>query len=123
MHLPEGQEEEVLNTFADWEREHIVSAHLKVLEVKKVDLILELHRLKPGTKTLTFVFKMLMYLDDIDQASSSNTNRPFDETLLVIDGIIEYLNNLDAIDQSLRINGIDAQESSNFPIKVDILQL
>lgn len=117
--MPEGQEEEVLNKFADWELEHIVSAHLKVLEVKKVDLILELHRLKPGTKTLTFVFKMLMYLDDIDQASSSNTNRPFDETLLVIDGIIEYLNNLDAIDQSLRFNGIDAQQSS----KVNILQL
>ena len=110
--------EEAINEIAHSTLKDVFSGHLKFLGVKNFNVILELRRLNPGAKTLEFVFKMLAHLID-DHGQSSN--RKFDGTMFIMDGIIDYLKNLEEIDQSLIFDSVSALPSSNFAIEAYIL--
>lgn len=96
--------EEAINNLAWWQIPHLLSGLSKFHEEGNTNLISDLQRIKPGAKTLGFVFKMMEYFNRIIVGNTSTNNgeqQPFNNQQFVIDGIIEYLELLDQIDRTL----------------------
>ena len=99
---------EAINEIVWWKIPHFLSGLSEFHEMENRNLILELKRIKPGAKTLGFVFELLAHLKN---------EKLINDKKFVIDGIIEYLELLDQIDQTLNFSNSSTNNTSKIPSK------